>query len=895
MIVGASGSKVLEIQDNDFRTPEITSVASPTNLASIPVNVDFGGEVNGFDLAGIVVTGGTATIPTDLGGGRFRFNVSPAADGMLTVAVASGAATDSGGKETRPSEEVMIFSDRTGPSPVVTGPIGPIRSTVFAVSVDFNEVVTSFAASDVDIDGGTIAAFVDNGNGKFTLSASVPIDGAVSIEIGPGVAEDAAGNANVASLTYTVVVDTESPMPQIAGPIGPVANKSFDVEVDFGEQVQQFVASDIVIGNGAVNALAEEGNGLYTATVEALSDGPVTVDVPAAVASDTAGNPNAEAQTFSVVVDSTPPIPSISGPIGSVGTGAFEVTIDFGETVEGFADTDLQVQNATIVSFLDEGNGKFITSIEPASDGIIRVDVPDEVATDVAGNLNSGSLYSVSVDSQAPEPEITGPDGPTNVDPFEITVDFGESVEGFDEADVIVDNGAVVAVLDDGNGRYSVTVDAVADGLVIIDVLADAAADVAGNPSTQATTLSVTVDTASPAAEIVGPVSPTNAAPFQLSIDFGELVGGFSGDDLMVDNGSVATFAENGDGKFSALIDADSDGSVTVEVLVGTATDSAGNVNQVPAFFTTVVDSESPNPVLTGPDTPTSDDPFDVMIDFGEVVQGLHLTDIEIENGTAVAVRNDGDGRFTSTVTAASDGPVILRIPADVTADAAGNSNTASNTFTVTSDTLAPSPEISGPAGPTNDDPFVVTIDFHEGVEGLEVADIAVDNGSVAELIDEGDGRYTAIVDAESDGPVTLEVPVGVVSDAAGNLNLALTGYSLTVDTEGPDPDISGPDGPVNTERFDISIDFGEPVNGFTVTDLVVVNGAVTTFAEGANGQFEATIDAISDGSVAVHVSAESAFDLAGNPNSPAAAFSLNVDTVSPPPRVKRTGQPDSR
>ena len=62
---------------------------------------------------------------------------------------------------------------------------------------------------------------------------------------------------------------------------------------------------------------------------------------------------------------------------------------------------------------------------------------------------------------------------------------------------------------------------------------------------------------------------------------------------------------------------------------------------------------------------------------------------------------------------------------------------------------------ITGPDSPTNADPFPVTIDFGETVTDLTVDDIAVTGGTVSGLVDDGNGLFTATIDAAADEPVS--------------------------------------------------------------------------------------------------------------------------------------------
>ena len=719
------------------------------------------------------------------------------------------------------------------------------------------------------------------------------------MDIGAAVAQDAAGNDNTAASQFTIIVDTTAPAPAISGPASPTGSDPFDVTIDFGETVTGFESSDITVGNGSVGGLSDNGGGSYTASIDAASDGQVTVNVAADVAQDTAGNDNTAATQFSVTVDTTAPAPAINGPASPTGSDPFDVTIDFGESVTGFESNDITVGNGSVSGLSDNGGGSYTASIDASSDGQVTVDIGAAVAQDAAGNDNTAAAqFSVTVDTTAPAPTITGPASPTGSDPFDVTIDFGEAVSGFESGDITVGNGSVSGSLtDNGGGSYTASIDAASDGQVTVDVGAAVAQDAAGNDNTAAAQFSVIVDTTGPALTISGPSSPTGRDPFDVTIDFGESVTGFESSDITVGNGSVSGLSDNGGGSYTASIDASSDGQVTVDIGAAVAQDAAGNDNTAASQFTITVDTTAPAPTITGPANPTGNDPFDVTINFGETVTGFESSDISVSNGSVSALTDNDSGSYTASIDAASDGQVTVDVGAAVAQDAAGNDNTAASQFSVTVDTIAPAPSISGPASPTGNDPFDVTIDFSETVNGFESGDISVGNGSVSNLSDNGGGSYTASIDAASDGQVTVDVGAAVAQDAAGNDNTAASQFSVTVDTTAPatpgEPDLAaGSDtGTSNTDNItnDTTPQFiGACESGATVTLNSSVDGDLTPTGACTSGLYDITVTgALSENA---HNISASQTDTAGNSSAASSALSVTVDTSGPTVTINQTG-----
>jgi len=87
---------------------------SPTNKAPIPIKVQFDNDVTGFVSGDVTL--GNASISNFAGSGSdYTFDVTPSADGNVTVDIASGVAKDSSNVNNIASNQFLIVSDRTVP------------------------------------------------------------------------------------------------------------------------------------------------------------------------------------------------------------------------------------------------------------------------------------------------------------------------------------------------------------------------------------------------------------------------------------------------------------------------------------------------------------------------------------------------------------------------------------------------------------------------------------------------------------------------------------------------------------------------------------------------------------------------------------------------------------
>src|SRR5207244_12609917 len=120
---------------------------------------------------------------------------------------------------------------------------------------------------------------------------------------------------------------------------------------------------------------------------------------------------------------------------------------------------------------------------------------------------------------------------------------------------------------------------------------------------------------------------------------------------------------------------------------------------------------------------------------------------------------------------------------------------------------------------------FGVTATFSEPVAGFSAAGVAVGNGTVSGLSGSGT-TYSFTVTPSADGAVTVDLPVGGASDAAGNTNTAAARLSrvydgtrpaVTLSTGAPDPTGAG---------FTVTATFSEAVSGFSLAGVTIGNGS---------------------------------------------------------------------
>ena len=220
----------------------------------------------------------------------------------------------------------------------------------------FDEDVTDFTVDDLIIQPQGRARATVSGSGRnytATITPNANQEDDVRVRVRGMAAEDGAGNRSTVSAdTSAIPIDTMAPTATISGPPSGEEKDAFPLTITFNENVTGFAKEDLTV-TGQATSTAVSGSGSdYTATItpNPNQEGNVTVQVKADAVKDAAGNGNTvSTATSNIHIDTIAPTPTIAAPT-TPQNGAFDVTIDFGESVSGFVVGDLNVVGATKAS-----------------------------------------------------------------------------------------------------------------------------------------------------------------------------------------------------------------------------------------------------------------------------------------------------------------------------------------------------------------------------------------------------------------------------------------------------------------------------------------------------------------------------------------------------------------
>ena len=793
------------------------------------------------------------------------------------------------------------------------------------VTLVFSEAVLGFANNDVTVVNGTLATMTSSDNitwtGTYTPTADV--EDATNVLTLATSYTDTAGNAGPSATTANFTIDTKAPTVS-SFTMSDTALKSGDtstVTIVFSEAVAGFASDDdVAVVNGALASMTSSDNitwtGTYTPTAD-VEDATNVLTLGTAW-TDTAGNAygGSSTATANFTIDTTSPtVSSFTMSDTALKSGdTSTVTIVFSEAVAGFAsDDDVAVVNGALASMTSSDNITWTGVYTPTADveDATNVLTLGTTWTDTAGNAYGGSstdTANFTIDTTAPTvSSFTMSDTALKSgDTSTVTIVFSEAVAGFANSDVTVVNGALTTMTSSDNitwtGAYTPTAD-VEDATNVL-TLATSYTDTAGNAGPSATTANFTIDTNTPTVSsfTMSDTALKSGDTSTVTIVFSESVAGFSNSDVTVVNGALTTMTSSDNITWAGTYTPTADVEDATNVLtLGTAwTDTAGNAygGNVTTTANFTIDTTAPTVTsFTMSDTDLkSGDTSTVTLVFSESVAAFASDDdVAVVNGALASMSSSDNITWTGTYTPTADvedATNVLTLATSWT-DTAGNAyggnvtTTANFTIdttspTVTSFTMSDTDLKSG-------DTSTVTIIFSEAVAGFANSDVTVVNGALTSMTSSNNitwtGTYTPTADVED--ATNVLILATSYTDTAGNAGPSATTANFTIDTTAPtvssftmsDTDLKSGD------TSTVTLVFSEAVAGFaSVSDVTVVNGALTTMTSSDNITWTGTYTPTADVEDATNVLtlATSYTDTAGNTGPSATTANFTIDTTSP-------------
>jgi hypothetical protein len=304
---------------------------------------------------------------------------------------------------------------------------------------------------------------------------------------------------------------------------------------------------------------------------------------------------------------------------------------------------------------------------------------------------------------------------------------------------------------------------------------------------------------------------------------------------------------------------------------------------------------------------PTSASPVVFTVLFSEPVTGFGNTDVSFTGSTAggtlaAAVTGSGENYTVSVSGMTSSGTVVVSIPSGAAIDA-DNNPTGASTSTDNSVTFnSPPPTVTinsavGQPDPTSGGPITFAVTFSKPVTGFTASDVlftgSTAGGTLAALVTGSGADYTVAVSGmTTNGTVVASIPAAAAIDAGSQPNAASTSTDNTVQfTAGP-PTVTinqatGQVDPSSAASITFTVQFSEPVTGFSATDILftgsTATGTLVAVVSGTGPLYTVTVTGMTgSGTVVVSIPAAAATDGDANPSAASTSTDNTVNWIKP-------------
>lgn len=803
--------------------PTVVITGPATASGTFTATVTFSAVMTGVTLSDFVVTNGTLSNLVTTDDVTYTVDVTPAADGSLTLMLPADVAQNSIGSGNQASNTLTV--NVTLPVPGITQVDVPVNGTYttgqdLTFTVHFSEVVnvTGTPALPITIGTQTVLAAYVSGTGTDILTFNYTVlDGQMDLDgislaasllpNGATIRDAAAHDAdltlhNVASTT-NVLVNTHLPTVVISGPA--TTGSPFTATITFSEAMTGLTLSDFLVSNATLTNLTTTDGIVYTVDVAPVADGSVTLQLPANVAVNTQAAGNKASNILTVTADlAVPVITQVDVPADNIynAGSVLTFTVHYSEnvTITGTPKLPIIIGTQPVQASYVSGSGTsllvFTYTVQNGDqdmDGIALGSalilnggsIKDGISNDGVLTLNNiASTANVLVNTAHPTVVVSSP-APTVTAPFSITITFSEAVTGFTSSDFVLTNATVSNLQTSDNKVYTALVIPGAAGTLSIGVPADVAVNAANNGNTASNTVSTMVDFNAPyITQVNVPADNTyhsgDVLSFSVTFNKGVYVTGTPSLDIVIGTKTAQATLVSGSGTgvltFNYTVvdgDYDMDGialTTSLNLNGGTITDANSNnadvtVQNAASTSNIFVNAIRPSVVLTG--TGTGAAPFTITITFSEAVTGLTAADFAIVNATGSNLQTTDNKTYTLLITPGGGGTITINLPANMAQNAGSNGNTASNTLSIS--VGSPAPVINtppafqavehSPAGTA-----VGTLTATASTGTLQQWTITSDNSGGAFQIDPNTGEITVkdvtLLDAKVYSTVTLTVTV---------------------------------------------------------------------------------------------------------------------------------------
>ncbi|KKP34691.1 MAG: Calx-beta domain-containing protein [Candidatus Nomurabacteria bacterium GW2011_GWE1_32_28] len=221
-------------------------------------------------------------------------------------------------------------------------------------------------------------------------------------------------------------------------------------------------------------------------------------------------------------------------------------------------------------------------------DGVATVSL--SATTDTAGNASSAPTNATfTIDSVGPTVALTYSSDPAGAGAMTVTATYSEAPSTTPNISINQPGTTdITNVAMTGSGTDGSTY---VDGVATVSL--SATTDTAGNASSAPTNATFNIDTSGPTVVMTSETSDPTNGNIDVTATFNESVSDFVIGDITITNGTAGTFAGSGT-TYTFVVTPTADGTVSVDIAGGVATDALGNVNSVATQLNRTYDNTVP-------------------------------------------------------------------------------------------------------------------------------------------------------------------------------------------------------------------------------------------------------------------------------------------------------------
>lgn len=409
-------------------------------------------------------------------------------------------------------------------------------------------------------------------------------------------------------------------------------------------------------------------------------------------------------------------------------------------------------------------------------------------------------------------------------------------------------------------------------------------------------------DTPAPVVQYINGATYTNLDSLQFTIYFSQMVVNVDAGDFEVSGttAGVTSIIPAGSGGFLVTVSGGDLADLNGEVRLGIAdSNDIQNLLGTPlgpfdpgVSDPTVVNNTPPNCAFsTTEPAPVSGEfvvditclPQDGFADY-IATYSFSSSDLNVTNASIESFSVPLNGAPGSvTLRPQASGEITVNLPANSLFDEASNPNTESTEFSIQAEAGEPEISFSSTASSPVNAPYTLIINFSEDVTGFSASAIGAAGAFVSDFTALSASSYSVLITPAGNGTHFVGVAANAATDSDGYGNLAPEAFEMTYDGSAPTVSFSSAASSsyALNATFDLNLQFSETVSGFEASDLVVVGGSVQSVNTGTNTA-TATILTTQAGTLTVNMAADQVQDAAGNGNTAASQFSLEIDGTAP-------------